>query len=194
MEIKNKIGIFDQPIESLVEVKTIRELIESNTPDYLTSNFTKVNVIFKRQTLKTGVVVYSMSVSLHPNIDFTLDNRKIINQNEFLLICLNLGLPVDSDVLKFKGYVRFIKGISDSPKIRTDDKSYVRIELFISPDLMPISCFLDSGTRLAMNKLSMLDELTMRKIHSIALPDYKVFSVSKKFIDQLESDTETENE
>ena len=189
MEKTNNIALFDQAIETLTEVKTVRELIDSgeDVKNFINRDFTKVNVIFRKQPIRNSSdYSYRMTVNLHPNIDMVVDNRKIINNTEFILIAMTLGIPVDSTELKFKAYARFIKGVSDSNKIKSEDKSFVRFELFIHPELSPVSCFLDSGTRLAMNRLSLLSDEKLKAIHAEKLANYKLFSVSKKFKDELD--------
>ena len=189
-----KIALFDQAIETLTEVKTVRELLNTGNMDFLKSDFTKVNVTFRKTALKNSSdYIYKMTVHLHPNIDMVVNNRKIINSNEFMLIAMSLGIPVDSTELKFKAYARFIKGVSDSLNIKSDDKSFVRFELFIHPELSPVSCFVDSGTKLLINRLSATSDEKLKSIHAEKLADYKLFSVSKQFKDEIEeSDNEGE--
>lgn len=180
---QKKLGVFEVDLNTLPEAKPVKEILESKN-DKIENHFTEVDcVISKRQfNLKDGSKsdpTYSLVVKLHSSIEEKMDNKKMINAVEFTLIQLEFLKPVDVNEIKFKGYVRFLRGISDSPNIRSDDKSFITIELFISENLSSISAFLNNGTKLLMNRLSKLNDAQLKTMKCLPLNNFKQFKLVK---------------
>lgn len=195
MEKKNVIGYFAQPIEKLSEALTCKEIVEKNL---IIDNYSTCDVIFKKiqYKQKDGSLSsprFNLILNLHPAVEFELKNKNLINQKEFTLVQLALGIPFDRNELKFKGYIRFLKGESDSELIRSEDKSFLICELFIHPDLSPINSFVDNGTKLLMERIYALTIDQLSKLKCESLKRYPLFKISKRQADDVISEVSSED-
>lgn len=163
------IGFFERPIEELTESKTVKELKE--TGEEISQYFTEAKCRFKRVQFKQkdgslSEPRYILKVQLHSAIEETITSKEcpLINRNEFALLCLEFMRPIDTDEISFTAYVRYLRGVSDSVNIKSEDKSFVRVELYISPNLSPLGFFLNNGTALLINRLSKLSTRELAEI------------------------------
>ena len=167
------LGFFEKPIEELPESKTVKELLLEK--EDLGKYFTPVKCVFKRTQFKQkdgtlSEIRYTLKVQLHPAIEETVTSKDspLINRNEFGLLCLEFLKPMDCAEISFNGYVRYLRGVSDSANIKSEDKSFIRVELFISENLAPLSFFLNNGTKLYINRLSKLSAVELALIKATA--------------------------
>ena len=189
MAERKEVGLFATPIETLAEAKTVKEILA--TKEKIEDYFTKVSCVMKKSqmTLKDGTKLdprYSMTVSLHPTINTTIDNKKMINETEFTLLCYEFLKPVDTTEIKFNGYVRLLRGESD--KLDKEDKSFNIIELFISPNLSSINSFLANSTKLLIERLTSMNNEQIALMHTVPFNNIKVFRLSKKESDVVAND------
>lgn len=177
-------GYFETPISTLDDVVSVKDIKEKKLK--IEDHFAKVPVEFvKREyTSKSGEtsVNYAMFIKLHPNITLCASNKKFINENEFLLLLMEFGLPFDTKVIKFNGYIRFLKGES----LKIDTKEFVRYELYLGSNLSTLGDFVDGGTKLVANRLSLYSDEQIIKAKTTPFVKYPLCRLSAKDIKDLE--------
>lgn len=190
MEKKNLLGYFETPLSSLKDVVSVKEIKEQGLK--IEEHFAKVPVEFVKRSYssKNGDTStnYAMFIKLHPSATLTATNKKIINENEFTLLLMELEQPFDSTSLKFNAYIRFLKG--ESEKLET--KEFVRYELFLGPNLSSIGDFVDGGTKLVINRLSKLTSEQRAKMKCESFKAYPMFKLTAKEINAIENLVETD--
>ena len=185
-----RLGYFETPIATLSDVVSVKDIKEGKLK--IEDHFSKVQVEFNKREFKqkNGDVStsYSMFIKLHPASVLTVTNRKIVNENEFTLLLMELGQPFDTTCLKFNAYIRFLKGESE----KIDTKEFVRYELFLGPNLSSIGDFVDGGTKLVVNRLSSKNNEEIAKLKTEPFKRYPMFKLSAKDINAIEELVETE--
>lgn len=186
MAEKKKLG-FETPISELPENVSIKSINEDETKQ-VKDYFVKVPCVFKKVVRKGVVYGYTLDVNLHPLVNLTFDNKKVINETEFALMIMQLNLPVDIEEIKFNGYIRFLKGESD--KTKSEDHSFLICELYMGPELNTVSTFVSNATKKLMDMLSRKTEEELKKMKAdslISIPLYKLGSTeSKEVLEDLD--------
>lgn len=191
------IGFFERPIEELPESKTIKDILSEK--EDIGKYFTPVKCVFKRSRFegKDGTVTdwrYTLKVSLHPCIEETVTKKEcsLVNQVEFGFLCLEFLKPIDVNEIAFTGYIRYLRGISDSVKIKSEDKSFIHCELFISENLAPLRFFLNNGSAKFVNRLTKLTPQELVQIHAERFVG-KQFRLTQKAVQEIEETLDSDN-
>ena len=190
MAERKEVGLFARPIETLAETKTVRDIL-ADPKDDIQNHFTKVNCIMKKTqvTLKDGTKLeprYSLTLSLHPTVHEAINNKKMVNETEFTLLCFEFLKPIDTTEIKFEGWVRFLRGTSEA--IDRDDKTFTVVELFINPNLSPINAFLSNANKLLIERLQKLSSEQLAIMKTVPFNEVKLFRLSKKQSDIVSAD------
>jgi hypothetical protein len=188
-EIK-KYGFFETPLSELKDVVSVKDIKEQGLK--VEEHFAKVPVVFQKKTYtsKSGDVTtnYAMFIQAHPSVTISCNNKKFVNETEFTLLLMEFGLPFDTTQIKFNAYIRFLKG--ESAKIDVND--FVRFELYLGSNLSSIGDFVDGGSKLVINRLSMKTNDEIAKMKTEPFKQYPLFKLTAKEINAIEKSVETD--
>ena len=189
-EIKNELGLFATPIETLAEVKSARDII-ADPNDSIENHFTKVSCSMKRIQFKgkDGTLSeprYQLSVYLHPTIREEMNNKKMINEVEYTLLCYEFLKPIETPEINFNGWVRFLRGSSEA--VSSEDKTFTVVELFISKNMSTVQSFLNNSTKLLIERLTAMDAQALEKLKTVPFSGVKQFRLSKKQLEAVNAD------